>query len=477
MAFRYEGRSVCIVAPTGKAAANVSGQTIHRALGWGVGGIMGPTETIEDDVLIVDESSMISNDLMLMLIVNTSKKTQIVFVGDPDQLPPIGKGEPFKNFIKSQVVPTFRLTKIHRQEGESAIPYLAKEIREGRIISVDDPSVEIVEDPSTGGKKRRGDDESPLERLTDRLIEKYLQLIISSKKTSNPISVEDVLILVPYSSSKMKPNATTINETLQHVRFKKFPNLYCYETKKKKFAKGDRVIRTKNKMIELSDGTIILNANGDMGTVVEGDAGGLYIEFDRDDIDEIIKIPRDEIRNIQLAYALTVHKAQGSEADYVVVAAHPSNRFLFDRSAFYTAVTRARKKVVIITPSREEAHKLYEKEKSARKSLLSFRMKTFLKERKKLWDAGQVERQRYVNFEKTLKKIKENSNDHYSLLGVSRSSTGEEIKAAFRKIAGDIHPDHNEIDTTKEFQAVNEAYQVLSDPGRRIKYDNKRRIQ
>ena len=105
----------------------------------------------------------------------------------------------------------------------------------------------------------------------------------------------------------------------------------------------------------------------------------MFIRYDRDDLPGETFIPKEQIVEIQLAYALTVHKAQGSESKYVIVAAHSSNSFIFDRRAFYTAVTRAREAIVIVTPSLKDAHALYKRKSQDRKSLVAYRMRTFKK--------------------------------------------------------------------------------------------------
>jgi len=389
--FIDNGNTVEVVAPTGKAASRVKGTTIHRAVGWGAGGTWGPTRDIEADVLFVDECSMIDNELMACLLQSVPIETRVVLIGDPDQLPPIGKGEPFTQFIKSGKIPVYRLTQIHRQSGDSAIPLLAQQIREGKRISVDDESVQIVQDPSMKGGKREITEENkndpmPLEILTTKLINIYRSMLVSSKQNGYPIGVDNLVILVPYSSTKMKPNTTEINNRIQHIRFQKHPEKYIIDTKVRKFAVGDRVIRTKNAMVDVEDEDgfeyTILIANGDCGVITGSDgAGGIMIAFDREDIPCDVRVESKNLKEIQLAYALTVHKFQGSDSKYVIVAAHSSNSFMFKRRAFYTAVTRAKEYIVIVTPGISDAHKLYKTPPKNRKSLVSYNMKTMKKKR------------------------------------------------------------------------------------------------
>ncbi len=388
IAFRAQDYTVGVVAPTGKAASIVGGVTIHSALGFGRSGVWGPTKTIDSHVLIVDECSMIDNDLMLMLLNHVSKDTRIVLVGDPDQLPPIGKGEPFRQMIRSGKVPVYSLTTIHRQKGDSAIPLLAQQIRNGEKITIDDESVKIIEDKRLERRKveRVSDDqpeESPLEALTDKLVKTYLSMMISAKQSGENIGVEDVIIIVPYSSIKMKPNATEINNRIQEFRFAKKPEKYIWNKNGKKFAIGDRVIRTKNRLIEVQnpdDGAVytIQNANGDCGVVVGGsEDDGVLVKFDRADIPVDVLIEKKEISDLRLAYALTCHKFQGSQARYVIVSMHSSNRFVQGKRAVYTGITRASEGVIIVTPSLADALTLYKQKDEDRKSLVAYRMKTF----------------------------------------------------------------------------------------------------
>lgn len=388
IAFRAQDFTVGVVAPTGKAASIVGGITIHSALGFGRSGVWGPTKTIDSHILIVDECSMIDNDLMLMLLNHVSKDTRIILVGDPDQLPPIGKGEPFRQMIRSGKVPVYQLTTIHRQKGDSAIPYLAQQIKNGEKISIDDESVKIIEDKKLERRKieRTSDDQqeaSPLEALTDKLVKTYLSMMISAKQAGENIGVEDVIIIVPYSSIKMKPNATEINNRIQEFRFAKKPDKYIWNKNGKRFAIGDRVIRTKNRLIEIQDPDsrtvfTVLNANGDCGVVVDGsEEEGVLVKFDRSDIPTTVLIEKKEIGDLRLAYALTCHKFQGSQSRFVIVSMHSSNKFVQDKRAVYTAITRASEGVIIVTPSLADALSLYKQKAEDRKSLVAYRMKTF----------------------------------------------------------------------------------------------------
>ncbi len=390
-AFRLNDKSVKVVAPTGKAASLVGGTTIHRALGWGMNGNWGPNLEISDDVLIVDETSMVDNDLMLALLNMTSKDTRIIFVGDPDQLPPIGKGFPFKQFILCNKVPVYSLTTIHRTEEGSMIPHLAQQIKNGEKININHESIVIITDKAMERKKTEVTDKDsdgeleiqPLEVLTNKLVNTYLSMMISAKKQGEDVGVQDIMVLVPYSSSKMKPNTMEVNQRIQEFRFNKAPDRKIYEKGSKKFYIGDRVIRTKNRLLEVEDeeGTVfsVLNSNGDCGIVTGKTDEGILIKYDRDDIPNEVNVPYVEISEIQLAYALSYWKGQGSQARFVLVAAHSSNAYLVDRACFYTAVTRAKELVVIVTPSIEDAHALYKKKSPERKSLVGFRIKTFKK--------------------------------------------------------------------------------------------------
>jgi len=259
------------------------------------------------------------------------------------------------------------------------------------MITVEDESVVIIADSKMERRSVEitdssmdGDDGGYLELLSQRLVNTYLSMMISSKKSGTPIPIEDIMILVPYSSTRMKPNTTDINGRIQEFRFRGKPDKYIINKGKKRLAIGDRVIRTKNRMLELydDDGEVvnILNANGDCGVITGGGEDSFFVRYDRDDIPGDVLIPSKEFSEIQLAYALTVHKAQGSDSKYVIIAAHSSNRFIFDRRAFYTAVTRAKEAVVIVTPSLKDAHSLYSRRPQDRKSLISHRIKTFKKQ-------------------------------------------------------------------------------------------------
>ncbi len=299
----------------------------------------------------------------------------------------IGKGEPFRQIIRSGKVPVFQLSTIHRQKGDSAIPFLAQQIKNGEKIAIDDESVIVVEDKRLERKKiertsDNQDEESPLEALTDKIVKTYLSMMVSAKKNGENIGVEDVVIIVPYSSIKMKPNATEINRRIQEFRFAKKPELFVWEGKGKRFAKGDRVIRTKNRMIEVEDPETrtvytVMNANGDCGIVVDGSEDGVLVKFDRADIQQNVLIEKKEMSDLQLCYAATCHKMQGSQSRWVIASVHSSNRYIQSRRSFYTTVTRASEGVIIITPSLNDALAVYRQKSEDRKSLVAFRMKTF----------------------------------------------------------------------------------------------------
>jgi exodeoxyribonuclease V alpha subunit len=317
-----------LASPTGRAAKRLceatgrAASTIHRLLEYnpGEGGFKRTVSNpLEGSGLIVDEASMIDLPLMRALLEALpypGEGFSLVLVGDADQLPSVGPGQLLRDIVGSGAVPVVRLETVHRQAQESGIVAAAHAIRSGLLPA----------DVSPKGDCFLLDREDP-----DAARETLLK-VVSERLPANGFPAENVQILTP---TRRGPLGTQELNRLLQERLN--PNGEVLRQGERAIREGDRVICTRNRYdLEVF--------NGDLG-VVRGSAGeGLRIEFDGREV----VWPWDELTGIELAYAVTVHKAQGSEYPAVVLLLHPSHGLMLRRNLFYTACTRARSFLCVI---------------------------------------------------------------------------------------------------------------------------------
>ncbi len=322
--------TIALCAPTGRAARRLEeatgheAQTIHRLLEWMPGHDPGfsPGRPLPAGLVVVDESSMLNLRLIEVLLGGLAESTHVVFVGDADQLPPIGAGKPFEDLISSGVVPVVRLTQIFRQAARSMITTAAHEINQGRA-----PHLEPEED------QRR--DFFFVERPSpERALETVVEVVAERAAGSFGVDpVRDVQVLAPMYKGAVGIDA--LNERLQ-ARLNPDGGAAVSE----RFRIGDRLIQTRNSHeLGLMNGSIVfLRADDPEGEsiVVDTDEGGTLV------------IPYGETATLRLAYAISVHKAQGCEVPVVVGVCHRSHSRMLTRPLLYTAITRARITCVLI---------------------------------------------------------------------------------------------------------------------------------
>lgn len=323
---REQGRRVTLAAPSGKAAlrlsqaAGIPASTIHRMLFLRPGSM--EPQPLVYEVVVVDEASMIDVELMAALMraaFEAGTVQTLLLVGDADQLPPVGPGQPFLDMLASGVVPTARLTKIQRQAEKSGIVQAAHAIKAGRAPEWA-PDFELVECP----------DAERVPSTVHQVLELY------------EANAEDTLVLAPKRDGSAGVKA--LNDFIETRRGAK-PTLV-----RGMFRPGTRVIQTANNY----DYAVF---NGELGWVVEAHEG----EGKKRNADRVVVEwpgrPRCDYRGGMLnqllpAWAMTVHRSQGSEAKLVVVVAHKQASFMLTRSLLYVAVTRARERVVLVGDSR-----------------------------------------------------------------------------------------------------------------------------
>ena len=330
--FRGAGRSVRLCAPTGKAARRLSeatgapATTIHRLLGWipDEGFEHGPDDPITGaDILVVDEASMLSVHLADALLGAVGPRTHVLLVGDVDQLPPVGAGAVLGDLIDSGVVPTVRLTEVFRQAARSLIVRAAHAINEGAVPSTDAGA----DDVRDFFLVERADAEAMFAEVVSLAAER-----LPAHYELDPS--RDVLVLAPMHKGPLGVDALNAE-----LRARRNPDGAAIPATALRV--GDRVIQTRNDHErELM--------NGELGVIAHHDAAQESIVFAGDD-GRRISIGVDELGTLRLAYAISVHKAQGSQAPAVVVPVFRGHHIMLTRNLLYTAVTRAERVCVMVT--------------------------------------------------------------------------------------------------------------------------------
>ncbi len=324
------GASIALCAPTGRAARRLAeatgheAQTIHRMLEWMPGRepAFNPGRPLPADLVIVDEASMLNLRLTEVLLGGLAESSHVVFVGDADQLPPIGAGKPFEDLIASGLAPVVRLTQIFRQAARSMITTAAHEINRGRP-----PHLE----PGEGQQRDFFFIDRPApQRALDTVVE------VVAERAPEGFGVDpirEVQVLAPMYKGAVGIDA--LNERLQ-ARLNPDGKAAVGE----RFRIGDRLIQTRNSHeLGLMNGSIVfLRADDpDEETIlVDTDEGGTLL------------IPYGETATLRLAYAISVHKAQGCEVPVVVGVCHRSHARMLTRPLVYTAITRARSSCVLV---------------------------------------------------------------------------------------------------------------------------------
>jgi exodeoxyribonuclease V alpha subunit len=321
---------IALCAPTGRAARRLEeatgheAATIHRMLEWAPGSE--PTfelgHPLPVDLVVVDEASMLNLRTIEVLLDALAESTHVVFVGDADQLPPIGAGKPFGDLIASGTAPVVRLTHIWRQAAESMIITAAHEINQGRP-----PHLEP-------GPEQERDfffiDRANPERARDTVVE------VVAERTPERYGLDpirDVQVLAP-----MYRGAVGIDVLNERLRERLNPD--GKPAVGERFRVGDRLIQTRNAHdLGLMNGSIVFLREDDPdeeAIEVEVDEGGS------------LKLSYDDAEDLRLAYAISVHKAQGCEVPVVVAVCHRSHARMLTRPLVYTAVTRARRACVVV---------------------------------------------------------------------------------------------------------------------------------
>ena len=326
-------KTIRICAPTGRAAKRIAENqalkkfqpsTIHMLKAM----IDSSAKDIEFDTLIVDESSMIDINLFNDLVKMLPLGSQLILIGDVDQLPPVGAGQPFLDLIRSKKIVVSRLSKQFRQGSDSVIPKVARAINKGELI-------EFSSDFSSSGF-------SFVEVDKGQVVEKIIEVVdFFTGNKNGSIDFDKTQILSPmrrYSSGLI--NLNSIMQKKYNPNGDKVFSKMEGE-KEIKFCAGDKVICTQN------DYDIDVR-NGDIGYVVNKVGKNIRVEFDG----EMKLFHNNKIDYLDLAYAITVHKSQGSEYPNVVMPIVDDHRIMLTRKLIYTAITRGKQNVCLIGSKR-----------------------------------------------------------------------------------------------------------------------------
>lgn len=359
---------ILLAAPTGRAAKRASestgmeAKTIHHLLGYSGSGTFEHNEEhpLEGDILIIDESSMIDLRLMSSLLKAVPENMRLILIGDINQLPSVGPGTVLKDIIDSGVFPVVRLTKIFRQAAESHIITNAHRINDGLFPVIDDSDPKndfFLDMMDKKGEKLEASE------IAERTAQAIIKLLTDTIPNIYHIQPKDIQILAPMRNGSA--GTIALNKLAQEALNPEGPTIafegYSYR-------KGDRVIQTKN---DYEKGVF----NGDIGYIVAVNTEKelLKVEFldtdkqetdstfwldywdmDEDEEEEsegldshgpnpYVTYSRNDLENLDPAYAITIHKSQGSEFPAVIMPFLNSHFVMLERNLLYTGVTRARK--------------------------------------------------------------------------------------------------------------------------------------
>ena len=341
---------VLLVAPTGRAAKRLSestgeeAKTIHRALEIDFRSNLGhyvynEKNPLQYDVVIVDEVSMVDIVLMNSLLKALRKGTKVIFVGDKDQLPSVGPGNVLADILSSGAINVANLTQIYRQQNDSLIISNAHLINQGLMPNLDNKSLDFFFE----NKEEKSD-----------IFESIISLVIQRIPSFFKIERSKIQVLAPLKIGEC--GIENLNNSLQEKSNPYSPTKKEVKVGQTIFREGDKVMQTANNYnlewkkrmageVYFEEGAGVFN--GDIGYIHRIDTQTFEVTVWFEDGREAV-YPRSELSQLSLAYAITIHKSQGSEFDAVVIPITTGPSMIFTRNLIYTAVTRAKKLVVLV---------------------------------------------------------------------------------------------------------------------------------
>lgn len=352
--FEMEGLDIFLAAPTGRAAKRMTeatgceAQTIHRMLELSGGPenasgramfARNEENPLEADVIIIDEMSMVDIHLMQALLKAVIPGTRLILVGDVNQLPSVGPGRVLQDLIGSKAFPVVRLTRIFRQAAQSDIIVNAHKINRGEQVALDNKSRDFF--------FLRRQDPNLILRVVLALVQEKMPRYVHAQ-------ISDIQVLTPMRKGAL--GVENLNQVLQRYLNPPSKDKEEKEHGRGIFRVGDKVMQIRNNYqlewevrnrfgIAVDRGLGVFN--GDMGLIrsINSFAEELTVEFDEG---RMVSYPFKQLDELELAYAITVHKSQGSEYPAVVIPLLSGPRPLMNRNLLYTAVTRARSCVTLV---------------------------------------------------------------------------------------------------------------------------------
>lgn len=381
--FESEGMDILLAAPTGRAAKRMTeatgyeAQTIHRLLEVSGnpedensrnGFARNQENPLEADVIIIDEMSMVDLPLMHALLSAVCVGTRLVLVGDVNQLPSVGPGSVLKDIIRAERFQVVELTRIFRQAEESDIVVNAHKINRGEMVTLDNKSKDFF------FLKRQEADVIISVMLT--LIQKKMPKYVDA----GPL---DIQVLTPMRKGML--GVERLNQILQRYLNPADERKAEKEFGNRIFRVGDKVMQIKNNYqieweVKTKYGLTVDKGlgvfNGDMGMVTEINQYEEVLEVEYDEKRKV-RYPFESLDELELAYAITIHKSQGSEYPAVILPLLPGPRLLYNRNLLYTAVTRARKCITIVGSDETFQEMIQNKNEQNRYTSLDRRIQEF----------------------------------------------------------------------------------------------------
>ena len=352
---------IALMAPTGRASRRMSestgfedARTLHSGLGLtseeDEGSRNRKSEPLSADLIIVDEFSMVDMWLAEKFFERMKANARIVLVGDPDQLPSVGAGNVFREIIETQIVPVTVLDQIFRQSKDSLIAYNAKFINEGNTKLFYGPDFVFVSGDSQ---------EDTAEKITER----YCLEIQES-------GIENVQILSPFRSEGAA-SSEQLNETIREL-------VNPFRSAEEEIKFGPRIFRVNDRIMQTKNTEKV--SNGDLGFIryIKDTDQGKKIGMDFG-AGRTLEYGVDDLSNVDLAYATTIHKAMGSEYETVIMPLLKAHTIMMYRNLLYTGITRAKKRVVLIGQKQVLFMAIHRNEIGKRNTLLGMRIQMYFK--------------------------------------------------------------------------------------------------
>lgn len=356
--FKAMNKTIALTAPTGRAAQRITevssfeAKTIHRLLEWAPhekNFLKNELNPLTAEVVIIDESSMIDIRLAQSLFKAIPPSTQVILIGDVDQLPSVGPGNVLRDLIDSESIPTTKLTEIFRQAKASDIIRIAHAINQGETPS-------FTNEESSDCRFIEGSSPQQIKNTI-----KYLLTDALPKAGYDPM--KDVQILTPMNRGDL--GTVQLNEELQDLLN---PSLNAdTEYKRKNF-----VMRTSDKVIQSSNNYDLNVFNGDIGYIEHTNANNakLTVNFQN----RLIPYDAEQAFDLRLAYSITIHKSQGSEFPVVIIPISMQHYIMLQRNLIYTALTRAKKIAIFVGATKALAYASQNQESLSRQTRLKERL-------------------------------------------------------------------------------------------------------